>query len=102
MVGQARTTQDELTNTEIHMAQAELSTMGWNIPLIYCCGLVTTLTLSALLSTVWLTDDHIDMMMEQLATQIATDPKLAAKCVITLLAFSSAIKSANYKKKYTK
>ncbi|KAF8232515.1 hypothetical protein L208DRAFT_1377625 [Tricholoma matsutake] len=70
------------------MAQAELSMMGWNIPLIYCCGLVTTLTLSALLSTVWLTDDHIDMMMEQLATQIAADPKLAAKCVITLLAFS--------------
>ncbi|KAF8227799.1 hypothetical protein L208DRAFT_1379634 [Tricholoma matsutake] len=73
------------------MAQAELSMMGWNIPLIYCCGLVTTLTLSALLSTVWLTDDHIDMMMEQLATQIAADPKLAAKCVITLLAFSTFI-----------
>ncbi|KAF8228740.1 hypothetical protein L208DRAFT_1066500, partial [Tricholoma matsutake] len=80
----------------------ELSMMGWNAPLTYCHGQVTTLTLSMLLSTVWLSDDHIDMMMEELAAQIAADPKLAAECVVAPLGFSSVIKAANFKKRYTK
>lgn len=99
---EAKKANDELTKVEICMPQTELSMMGWNAPLTYCHGQVTTLTLSMLLSTVWLSDDHIDMMMEELAAQIAADPKLAAECVVAPLGFSSVIKAANFKKRYTK
>ena len=99
---EAKKANDKFTKAEICMAQTELSMMGWNAPLTYCHGQVTTLTLSALLSTVWLSDDHIDIMMEELAAQIATDPKLAGECVVAHPGFSSTIKVANYKKRYTK
>jgi Ulp1 protease family, C-terminal catalytic domain len=58
--------------------------------------------LSALLSTVWLSNKHINMMMEELAARLATDPDIASKVIIAPLAFQIQINNNAKVKTYTK
>lgn len=53
--------------------------------------------LSALLSTVWLSDEHINLMMEELAARLAADPDTASKVIIASLAFQIQINNAKVK-----
>ncbi|KAJ6556704.1 hypothetical protein B0H10DRAFT_2201541 [Mycena sp. CBHHK59/15] len=60
----------------------------------------TTFNLALILSHAWLSDDHIDMMMADLSARVEADPELAAKVLITPLAFSNAVKDRANKKTY--
>ena len=93
--------QDTISN-EIWLAQQELSVLGWDIKMCYQRGEVSSSILSALLSTVWLSDEHINMMMEELATWLAADPDIASKVIITPLMFQIQINNNAKVKTYTK
>lgn len=76
-------------------AAADLfNTLGWDTELPYLRGIPTTFTLSLILTWEWLTDDHIDIMMEDLAYRVSLDPELAEKVIVAPLAFSEAIKKS--------
>ena len=64
-------------------------------------GEVSSSVLSVLLSTVWLSDEHINMMMEELAARLAADPDTASKVIIAPLVFQIQINNAKVKT-YTK
>lgn len=93
--------QDTISN-EIWLAHQELSTLGWDIKMCYQRGEVSSSILSALLSTVWLNDEHINMMMEELAARLAADADLASKVIIAPLAFQIQINNNAKVKTYTK
>ncbi|KAJ7909891.1 hypothetical protein B0H13DRAFT_1616161 [Mycena leptocephala] len=86
-----RKSKDDETTRAIDSAQAELETMGWNAPLTYGRQSISTLDLREFLSTVWLRSNNIDIMMEDLAERVASDPELADKVIVAPLAFSNAV-----------
>jgi hypothetical protein len=77
-----------------------LASLGWNLRLTYLQGTVTSAHLAKLLGTIWLDDDHIDMMMEELSKEVASDPGLAEKVIIAKLFFSHQL--LNVDGKYTR
>ncbi|KAJ7827971.1 hypothetical protein B0H14DRAFT_3719732 [Mycena olivaceomarginata] len=93
--------QDNDTKRFIDRARAELVTMGWNVPLTYGRQSISTLDLREFLGTVWLSTNNIDIMMEDLAERVASDPELAEKVIVAPLAFTNAVLGAR-KGEYTK
>ncbi|KII84575.1 hypothetical protein PLICRDRAFT_167537 [Plicaturopsis crispa FD-325 SS-3] len=63
---------------------------------------VYTTSLTSILSNSWLSDDHIDMMMADLARRVDADPKLRATVMIAQTDFCRAVESAGTKRQYTK
>lgn len=61
--------------------------------------MVTSAYLAKLLGTVWLNDDHIDMMMEELSKEVSSDPGLVDKVIIARLLFAQQV--LNVKERYT-
>jgi Ulp1 protease family, C-terminal catalytic domain len=45
----------------------------------------------------WLNDDHIDMMMEELSKEVASNPSLTEKVIIAKLSFSWQVLNVNSK-----
>jgi hypothetical protein len=72
----------------IKQARDKLAHLGWNSILLLSRHTQTTILLTALLSTAWLSDEHINMMMEDLSNEIASDSKLSKKPIIAPLAFA--------------
>ncbi|KAF8207331.1 hypothetical protein K438DRAFT_1962263 [Mycena galopus ATCC 62051] len=93
--------QDNDTAHVIDRACVELVTMGWNVPLTYGRQSISTLDLREFLGTVWLTTNNVDIMMEDLAERVASDPELADRVIVAPLAFTNAVLGAR-KGEYTK
>lgn len=97
-----RSKNEELTTTLL-AAKEELNKIGWNAPLPYIGGQSTTsFSLSSFLSFEWLSDDHLNMMSEELSTHVASDPVLATKYIIAPLGFSRELISASKFKTYSR
>lgn len=84
----------------VHAAREILASLGWNVHLTYLQRTVTSAHLATLLGTMWLNDDHIDMMMEELSKEVASDPVLAKKVIIAKLFFAQKV--LNSSGKYTR
>ncbi|KAJ7034214.1 hypothetical protein C8F04DRAFT_1350091 [Mycena alexandri] len=82
---------DGETKLVIDNVREELKTLGWKVPLTYCRGTASTMDLAQFLSTVWLKTNNIDIMMEDLAARVASDPELKDKVIVAPLAFSDTI-----------
>lgn len=76
----------------INLTVELFNTMGWESALPYIRGETTNFSLCQILSWNWLSDDHIDMMMEDLAHRVSLDPGLVGKVIVAPLSFSAAIK----------
>lgn len=87
---------------QISMAEEALASLGWNVALHYQRGAVSSSILSSFLSTAWLNDEHINMMLEELATTLAKIPILASQTIIAPLAFTVEINATAKNKSYTK
>jgi hypothetical protein len=88
-------TTDLLTIQAVGEAKRLLASIGWRQTLPYSQKTVTTIELTSLLSIAWLSDDHINMMVEELSIQLAaSDPDLAKRVIIAPLAFSAKLESA--------
>ena len=83
-------------------AEHALANLGWNVQLCYQRGAVSSSVLSGLLSTAWLNDEHINMMLEELAKTLADIPILASQIIIAPLAFTVQINGTAKNKSYTK
>jgi hypothetical protein len=86
-------TQDKETIQAISRAREMLMHLGWNIQLPHSRKTQTTIRLSTFLSTAWLSDEHVDMMMEELSNEVASDHELSNKVIIAPLAFSAKLQS---------
>lgn len=93
---------DEETMEGIRMAKQGLTSIPWNAPLIYQNGMTGTLQLAILLSSAWLSDDHINMMMECLSEQVSADADLCSEVIIAPLWFSHALEKAAQNGSYSK
>ena len=89
-----RQTQDTQMLQTIKQARDMLAHLGWNSKLPLSRHTQTTILLTTLLSTAWLSDEHIDMMVEELSNEIASDSKLLKKPIIAPLAFSVQLEAA--------
>ncbi|GLB37775.1 hypothetical protein LshimejAT787_0408260 [Lyophyllum shimeji] len=88
---------DRDVSEAIEEVRNELRTMGWNSKMAHVGGTSTTMDLAAFLSTVWLSDTHIDMMMEDMASRVASDANLAAKVIIAPLGFARELQSTGFR-----
>ncbi|KAJ6583861.1 hypothetical protein DFH09DRAFT_1308580 [Mycena vulgaris] len=88
------------TRAVIDEARTLLDTMGWNTPLPYERKTTSTLNLLEFLGSVWLKTTQVDIMMEDLAGRVASDPDLDT-VIIAKLAFSQGVLTAA-KGDYTK
>jgi hypothetical protein len=91
-------TQDKETIQAISRARDMLMHLGWNIQLPHSRKTQTTIRLTTFLSTAWLSDEHIDMMMEELSNEVASDHELSNKVIIAPLAFSAKLQSIDIAK----
>ena len=71
------------------------STVGWNKKMKYCSGMTTTYHLSRFLGTLWLSDDHISMMVEELNC----DLDASASSDICLASFAFTVEIDNIRLK---
>ncbi|KAK6966380.1 hypothetical protein R3P38DRAFT_2816382 [Favolaschia claudopus] len=92
---------DELTRDIIDEAGKALKTMARDAPLTYGRQSVSTIDLREFLGTVWLKTNNIDIMMEDLADRVASDPGVAGKVIVAPLAFANAVLAAR-KGEYTR
>jgi len=67
-----------------------LDSLPWNAPMPYGHGGGNTCLLSWFLETEWLSDEHIDMMMEDLAMEM---PPTMNKTQIAILAFLNEVRN---------
>lgn len=84
---------DALMIKAVNQAKDMLSWLGWNIPLPYVHQTETTAILTTLLSTAWLTDAHVDIMMEELSAEVASVPDISKSVIVAPLAFSTKLQS---------
>jgi len=82
---------DQETREALDDALATFDTIGWDCKLGYLRGTTSTICLPDILGTAWLTDDHIDMMMEELSKNVATNPNLRDRVMVAPLAFANEI-----------
>ncbi|KAF8123817.1 hypothetical protein K438DRAFT_2003182 [Mycena galopus ATCC 62051] len=90
--------QDNDTAHVIDRAHVELVTMGWNVPLTYGRQSISTPDLREFPGTVWLTTNNVDIMMEDLAERVVSDPELADRVIVAPLAFTNASEIKEKKK----
>ena len=90
-------TRDVPTIDAVCATREILASLGWNVRLTYLQSTVTSAHLATLLGTMWLNDDHIDMMMEELSKEVASNPSLTQKVIITKLFFAQQVLNVNGK-----
>ncbi|KAH9983501.1 hypothetical protein BJV77DRAFT_300257 [Russula vinacea] len=90
------------TSNQISMAEHALASLGWDVALHYQRGAISSSVLSGLLSTAWLNDEHINMIMEELADMLTKIPALASQIIIAPLVFAGQINNTAKNKSYTK
>ncbi|KAH6871759.1 hypothetical protein BKA70DRAFT_1484362 [Coprinopsis sp. MPI-PUGE-AT-0042] len=73
-----------------------LSQLPWKSPMEFERGNTTTFDLSYFLGTNWLTDDHINMMIQTISKRLEESPA-PKKTLVAPLAFSVAITNLNLK-----
>lgn len=59
----------------IQQVRRSLGKISWNSRMSYCRGTSYTPELTKFLGTAWLTDNHINMMIEELIKDLENDPK---------------------------
>lgn len=79
-------TQHTPTLDALDAGQKCLDSLGWNTSLPYSRGVPTSVILAGLLGTSWLSDEHINMITEELSETL--DPDLANKVIVAPLTFS--------------
>jgi len=79
----------------IRQVRQLLSSVTWNSKMSYCKGNTTTLHLTKLLGTVWLSDEHINMMIEVLLVELSHNPK--SKTHVADLSFALKISKIHKK-----
>ena len=84
---------DQETQETLDDALATFDTIGWDCKLGYLRGATSAIRLPDILGTAWLSDDHIDMMMEELSKNVAADPDLRDKVMVAPLAFANEIEA---------
>jgi hypothetical protein len=77
----------------LNSAYQALEHLGWNIRLRHLNGCAHSPLLATFLSTSWLSDDHIDMMMEVISERVANNPTIAKEVLIAPLSFSNDVMS---------
>ena len=94
---------DQETQEALDDALATFDTIGWDCKLGYLQGATSAICLPDILGTAWLSDDHIDMMMEELTKNIATNADMMDRVMVAPLAFANEIakngKAGTYDKK---
>jgi hypothetical protein len=84
---------DEETNVVVEEALQTLGTIHWRKKLKYCRGTVDTRCLTTLLGNRWLSDDHINIMMEEHSHAVEEDPSLKDRVIVASLKFSEEIQN---------
>ena len=59
----------------IQQAQKLLGSVAWDSRMSFCNGMVSTPELAKFLGTYWLSDEHINMMVEELLLDLNNNPK---------------------------
>ena len=90
---EGRKAHDTITIKAVDRAKDMLSHLGWNVPLPHVRQTETTAILTTLLSTAWLSDTHVDIMMEELSTELVSAPEFSKRVIIAPLAFSAKLQS---------
>ena len=79
-----------------------LESLPWDQQMPYCNGMTSTAQLSKFLGTYWLSDDHINMMVEELCAEMESDVKLKdSKTKVANLAFTMEISKVHEKLAYS-
>jgi hypothetical protein len=79
-----------------------LSSIGWDAPVLAPGSFTTTTEFSKLLRNEWISDDLINMMMEDLSFRARTNPNIASNIKIGTVPLSQAIVRAAVNRTYTK
>jgi hypothetical protein len=90
------------TSHQISMAEQVLAYLGWDVTLRYQRGAVSSSILSGFLSSAWMNDEHINMMLEDLAKTLEDVPVLASKIIIAPLAFTIQVNNTAKNTSYTR
>jgi len=69
-----------------------LSTLPWKVEMKHCHRNTDTLCLSTLLGNGWLSDDHINMMMEEFSQEVESNPAMKATIIIASLGLAGEIR----------
>ncbi|KAG6905164.1 hypothetical protein DXG01_004460, partial [Tephrocybe rancida] len=93
-------TRDIPTCETLRAAQDLLETLSWNTPLQYSRGIPKTFELALLLSSAWLSDEHINMIAQELSKEVLSIPEIAHRVIVAPLTFSAEILSTAKGKSY--
>ena len=74
--GKARKTKNSKVIELVEEVRHFLDRLPWDAKMKYCNAQTLTLQLSRFLGTFWLSDDHIQMMIEELDYDLSTQPQL--------------------------
>ena len=86
---------EETLQELIRQVHQLLGSVTWNSKMSYCKGNTTTLHLAKLLGTVWLSDEHINMMIDVLLAELSRNPK--SKTHVADLSFALEISKIHEK-----
>lgn len=92
---------DQETQETLDDALAMFDTIGWHCKLGYLRGATSAICLTDILGTAWLSDDHIDMMMEELSKNVATNADLTDRVMVAPDKKGGAVLLRRYKKHVT-
>jgi len=84
---------DEVTKEAVEEALQTLDTIHWKKKLKYCRGTVDTRCLTTLLGNGWLSDDHINIMMEEHSHAVRGDASLKDQVIVAPVQFSEEIRN---------
>ncbi|KAF8148090.1 hypothetical protein B0H34DRAFT_669139 [Crassisporium funariophilum] len=82
---------------QIQQVRQILMTISWNSTMSYCKRHTTTLHLANFFGTVWLSDEHINMMVEELNVELSQNPKLKLRFQVADLYFALKISKLHKK-----
>ena len=83
----------------IQTARELLGSLPWNGKMKYCNSMTSTSQLSYFLGTFWLSDDHINMMIEEILLEMHTSKPEDLKYVqVASLSFAQELRSASVEK----
>ena len=80
------------TRRVVDEAIMALSTLPWKVEMKHCHRNTDTLCLSTLLGNGWLSDDHINMMMEEFSQEVESNPAMKATIIIASLGLAGEIR----------
>jgi len=88
-----RGTKHEETKVAVEEVLQALGTIHWRKKLKYCRGTVDTRCLTTLLGNGWLSDNHINMMMEEHSHAVEEDASLKDQVIVAPVEFSEEIRN---------